>query len=194
MSETPSLRFLGAAGTVTGSKYLLSANSRRVLLDCGLFQGLKELRQRNWSKPPFDASRIDAVVLSHAHIDHSGYLPLLVRQGFRGPIFCTSGTADLLGVLLPDAAHLQEEEAASANRYGYSKHKPALPLYTAQDAQATLRLIKSGSYGKPLLVTKGLAAIFRRAGHILGSSTVEIQLGDMDPFRLVFSGDLGRFG
>lgn len=194
MSETPSLCFLGGAGTVTGSKYLVRASGRQVLLDCGLFQGLKELRQRNWNKPPFDAVEVDAVVLSHAHIDHSGYLPLLVRHGFRGPIFCTPGTADLLGVLLPDAAHLQEEEAASANRYGYSKHTPALPLYTAEDAQGALRLIEPRPYGERFSVTTNVAAVLRRAGHILGSASVELQLGEADPFRLVFSGDLGRWG
>ncbi|MCI0457224.1 MAG: MBL fold metallo-hydrolase, partial [Gemmataceae bacterium] len=193
MSDTPTLRFLGGTGTVTGSKYLVSASGRQVLLDCGLFQGLKELRQRNWSKPPLEAAKVDAVVLSHAHIDHSGYLPLLVWHGFRGPIFCTPGTADLLGVLLPDAAHLQEEEAATANRYGYSKHKPALPLYTAQDAQAALRLIESRPYGERFAVTTGVSVILRRAGHILGSATVELQLGETDPFRLAFSGDLGRW-
>jgi metallo-beta-lactamase family protein len=193
MSEAPTLRFLGGAGTVTGSKYLVRANGRQVLLDCGLFQGLKELRQRNWNDPPFDAGRVDAVVLSHAHIDHSGYLPLLVRHGFRGPIFCTSGTADLLGVMLPDSAHLQEEEAAHANRYGYSKHRPALPLYTVQDAQAALRLIEPHPYGGQFSVTAGITAILRRAAHILGSATVELQLGEAEPFCLVFSGDLGRW-
>jgi len=193
MHDTPTLQFLGGTGTVTGSKYLVNASGRRVLLDCGLFQGLKALRQRNWGKPLFEAGRVDAVVLSHAHIDHSGYLPLLVRHGFRGPIICTPGTADLLGVLLPDAAHLQEEEAATANRNGYSKHKPALPLYTAQDAQAALRLIKPRRYGERFRVTEGIAAILRRAGHILGSASVEVQLGEADPFRLVFSGDLGRW-
>jgi metallo-beta-lactamase family protein len=194
MSETPTLRFLGGTGTVTGSKYLISANGRRILIDCGLFQGIKELRQRNWSKPAFEARRVEAVVLSHAHIDHSGYLPLLVRHGYRGPIYCTSGTADLLGVLLPDAAHLQEEEAATANRYGYSKHRPALPLYTVEHAQAALRLIESRPYGERFTVAADMAVILRRAGHILGSSTVELQLGEADPFRLVFSGDLGRWG
>jgi metallo-beta-lactamase family protein len=189
----PSLQFLGAAGTVTGSMYLVRAGAQKVLLDCGLFQGLKELRERNWRKPHFEAASIDAVVLSHAHIDHSGYLPLLARQGFRGPIFCTPGTADLLGVLLPDAAHLQEEEAATANSYGYSKHKPALPLYTARDADAALRLIETRSYGERFAATEGIKAIFRRAGHILGSASVELQLDDADPFRLVFSGDLGRW-
>jgi metallo-beta-lactamase family protein len=188
------LRFLGGTGTVTGSKYLVSANGRRILLDCGLFQGFRELRQRNWSKPPFEASGVEAVVLSHAHIDHSGYLPLLVRHGFRGPIYCTSGTADLLGVLLPDAAHLQEEEAATANRYGYSKHRPALPLYTVEDAQAALRLIESRPYGERFTLTAGMAVILRRAAHILGSASVELQLGEPALFRLVFSGDLGRWG
>lgn len=195
MIEAPTLQFLGGTGTVTGSKYLVRAGGRQVLLDCGLFQGPKDLRQRNRGRPPFDAAaRLDAVVLSHAHIDHSGYLPLLVRRGFQGPIFCTPGTADLLGVLLPDAAHLQEEEAATANRYGYSKHKPALPLYTAVDAQAALRLIEPRPYGERFAVATGMAALFRRAGHILGSASVELQLGEADPFRLVFSGDLGRWG
>jgi metallo-beta-lactamase family protein len=193
MSKTSTLQFLGAAGTVTGSKYLVAAGGHHILLDCGLFQGLKDLRLRNWSKPPFEASRIEAVVLSHAHIDHSGYLPLLVRHGFRGPILCTSGTADLLGVLLPDAAHLQEEEAATANRYGYSKHKPALPLYTAQDAQAALRLVESHRYRESFCVVPGMRAILRRAGHILGSASVELQIGEANPFRVVFSGDLGRW-
>ncbi|MBY0524725.1 MAG: MBL fold metallo-hydrolase [Gemmataceae bacterium] len=193
MPDTPMLQFLGAAGTVTGSKYLVSASGRQILLDCGLFQGPKDLRQRNWSKPAFEPGRVDAVVLSHAHIDHSGYLPLLARHGFRGPIFCTPGTADLLGVLLPDAAHLQEEEAATANRYGYSKHRPALPLFTAQDAQAALRLIEPRPYGERFAVTTGMASVLRRAGHILGSASVELQLGEADPFRLVSSGDLGRW-
>jgi metallo-beta-lactamase family protein len=194
MSETPTLRFLGGAGTVTGSKYLVSAGGRQLLLDCGLFQGLKELRLRNWSKFPFDPRQVEAVVLSHAHIDHSGSLPLLARQGFRGPIFCTSGTADLLSVLLPDSAHLQEEEAANANRHGYSKHRPALPLYSARDAQAALGLIEPRSYGERFPVTAGMMAILRRAGHILGSASVELQVGEPDAFRLAFSGDLGRYG
>lgn len=193
MSESPTLTFLGGAGTVTGSKYLIRADGRHILLDCGLFQGLKELRLRNWRQPPFQAHQIEAVVLSHAHIDHSGYLPLLVRQGFRGPILCTPGTADLLRVLLPDSAHLQEEEAARANRYGYSKHKPALPLYEARDATAALRLLKTKRYGKSFAVTNGMRGMFRRAGHILGSASVELSIGPKPPFRLVFSGDLGRW-
>lgn len=193
MAETATLQFLGAAGTVTGSRHLVQVDGGRVLLDCGLFQGPKELRLRNWSQPPFNPKDIEAVLLSHAHIDHSGGLPLLVREGFRGPIFCTRGTADLLRVLLLDAAHLQEEEAATANRYGYAKHKPALPLYTTDDAEKALRRIEARPYGERFAVTKELGAMFRRAGHILGSASIELQIGNPDPFRLVFSGDLGRW-
>ena len=192
MADQATLQFLGGVGTVTGSKYLLTVNGRRVLLDCGLFQGLKALRLRNWQAPPFDPSSVDAVVLSHAHLDHSGYLPLLVRRGFRGPILCTPGTEELLRVLLLDAAHLQEEEAERANRYGYSKHKPALPLYTAADAEAALGLTASRAYGARFAVIAGLSALFRRAGHVLGSATVDLEIGGK-PRRLVFSGDLGRW-
>ena len=188
-----SLQFLGAAGTVTGSKYLVQAGRRRLLLDAGLFQGLKELRLRNWADPPFDPSGLEAVVLSHAHIDHSGFLPRLVRNGFRGRIYCTSGTADLLGVILRDAASLQEEDAERANRYNYSKHNPALPLYTLQDAEKALTFLHPSSYGQPVEVTDGVKVLFRRAGHILGSATMELQLGGNPPFRLVDSGDLGRW-
>ncbi len=129
-SAAPTLQFLGAAGGVTGSKFLFSNNSDQVLIDCGLFQGLKELRLRNWAPLPIDLAQLRSVVLTHAHIDHSGYLPRIVAKGFRGPVYATPGTCDLLGVMLPDAAHLQEEEARYANRKGYSKHSPALPLYT----------------------------------------------------------------
>jgi len=185
------IRFLGAAQTVTGSMHLVSANGRRVLLDCGLFQGLKELRERNWREPPFDPTSLDAVVISHAHIDHTGSLPLLVRRGYRGPIYCTPATIELLGVLLPDSAHLQEEEAERANRLGYSKHKPALPLYTAEDAQRTLGLLQPAGYGKPFPVVGDLTVTYRRAGHILGAATVDLLLGANR--RIVFSGDLGRY-
>ena len=184
------LQFLGAAGTVTGSMHLVVTGDRRILLDCGLFQGLKALRLRNWEPRLADPARLDAVVLSHAHIDHSGYLPLLVRQGFRGPIYCTAGTADLLGVVLPDAAHLQQEDAERANRHGYSKHEPALPLYTVDDAYAALRLVRPAGYDTTFPVADGAAAVLRRAGHILGSATVELAVGAV---RLVFSGDLGRY-
>ena len=186
----PTLQFLGAAGTVTGSMHLVSTGERRILLDCGLFQGLKALRLRNWDRRIPDPRGIDAVVLSHAHVDHSGYLPLLARQGFRGPIYCTAGTADLLDVVLPDAAHLQEEAAERANRQGYSKHAPALPLYTLEDAHAALRLVERCDYGRAIPVTDGVTALLRRAGHILGSATVELQLNGT---RLVYTGDLGRY-
>jgi len=184
------IQFLGAAGTVTGSMHLVTAGDRRVLLDCGLFQGLKPLRLRNWEPRLADPRHLDAVVLSHAHIDHSGYLPLLARQGFRGPIYCTSGTADLLGVVLPDAARLQEADAERANRHQYSKHSPALPLYTEQDAQAALPLVQPCEYDQSLQVAEPLTALFRRAGHILGSATIELNGAGA---RLVYSGDLGRY-
>src|SRR5439155_6146217 len=138
----PTLTFLGAAGTVTGSKHLLDLGDHRVLVDCGLFQGLKELRERNWAALPIDPVRIDAVILTHAHLDHCGYLPRLVAGGFRGRVFCTAGTRDLCTLVLPDAAHIQEEDARDANRRGYSKHQPALPFYTVEDAQRTLGLLQ----------------------------------------------------
>jgi metallo-beta-lactamase family protein len=191
--KRPTLTFLGGTETVTGSKYLVEANGRRMLLDCGLFQGLKSLRERNRRAHSFDAESVDCVVLSHGHLDHSGYLPLLVRNGFRGPIHCTSGTAELLEVLLLDSAHLQEEDAARANRHGYSKHKPALPLYTTQDARKALELVEPRDYGATFSLGKLGDALFRRAGHILGSASVDLQLATSDPCRLVFSGDLGRW-
>ncbi len=196
MSRTDAtLQFLGAAGTVTGSKHLVRAAGHQVLLDCGLFQGLKELRLRNW-RLDFEPATIDAVVLSHAHIDHSGALPILVRGGFRGPIYCTAGTADLLEVMLRDAAKLQEEEAHAANRYGYSKHTPALPLFTTRDAEAALTRVVTRPYGQVFGVVGGIDAVLRRAGHILGAATVELQLSEgrpaHAPLTLVFSGDLGR--
>ncbi len=190
-----SIQFLGAAGTVTGSKYLVQIGPRRLLLDAGLFQGLKELRLRNWADPPFSPSAVEAVVLSHAHIDHSGFLPRLARMGFRGKAYCTSGTADLLRVMLPDAAMLQEEDAERANRKGYTKHKPALPLYTEQDAKNALKTLRPCGYGNPVRVMEGCSVLFRRAAHILGAASVELQLGNEQakPFRLVHSGDLGRW-
>lgn len=191
--SSPTLSFFGGAGTVTGSKYLIRMDRSQILLDAGLFQGLKQLRLRNWAKPPFNPFSIDSIVLSHAHIDHSGYLPLLVREGFRGKIFCTSGTKDLLKVMLLDAAHLQEEEAEFANRYAYSKHKPALPLYTTEDAKKALGYLRSVEYHKPFQVVKDIAGSFSRAGHILGSAIVELQITKDNPIELVFSGDLGRW-
>ena len=190
-----SIEFLGAAGTVTGSKYLVATSRARVLVDCGLFQGLKDLRLRNWDKPHFDPRSIDAIVLTHAHIDHVGYIPRLVRQGFEGPIYATPPTIDLCGILLPDSGHLQEEEAEHANRRGYSKHSPALPLYTAEDAVNSLRHLKPIPYSHVTQVAKGIRVRMSDAGHILGSAIVEMWVseGELET-KLVFSGDLGRYG
>lgn len=193
VNATPTLQFLGAAGTVTGSMHLVTCADARVLLDCGLFQGTKALRIRNWEDRVPDPAGLTAVIVSHAHIDHTGYLPLLVRRGFRGPIYCTSGTADLLGAVLPDAARLQEEEAERANRHGYTKHRPALPLYTTDDATKALGLVRAQTYDTSFEIAPGVAVTLRRAGHILGSATSEVVL-DRSPVRVAYSGDLGRYG
>ena len=192
------LTFWGGVGTVTGSKYLIESNGRRVLVDCGLFQGLRELRDRNWDDPPFNPRSIDAVLITHAHIDHTGYLPRLVAQGYDKPIYCSRGTGDLLKILLPDAARLQEEEADYRNRHGLTKHKPALPLYTEDDARETIKLFESvKNDGVPVDVAKGIRAGFRVAGHILGSSLVLVELDgagdDGKGRRVLFSGDLGHY-
>jgi metallo-beta-lactamase family protein len=188
---TASLTFLGAAGgTVTGSKHLLEDGASRLLLDCGLFQGLKPLRLRNWAAPPVDPKTLASVVLSHAHIDHSGYLPRLCRDGFRGPVYCTGGTLDLLRILLPDAAHLQEEEAAFANRHRTSKHDPALPLYTVADADRVMAQVHPVAFGEGFAPAPGVEARFTPSGHILGAGLVTCRIGGRD---LVFSGDLGRY-
>jgi metallo-beta-lactamase family protein len=186
-----SLTFLGAAGTVTGSKHLLDLGDHRVLVDCGLFQGLKELRQRNWAALPFDAARLDAVVLTHAHLDHCGYLPRLVAQGFKGRIFCTAGTRDLCTLILPDSAHIQEEDARRANRHGYSRHAPALPLYTSLDAARALTRLQPVGYDRPVPVVPGVDVDFVNAGHLLGSAYARLHIGGK---TLVFGGDLGRYG
>ena len=188
---TPSLTFLGAAGTVTGSKFLLDTGQARLLLECGLFQGLKELRLQNWAPPPFDPASLGAVLLSHAHIDHSGYLPRLVKAGFTGPIYCTSGTADLLRIMLPDAAHLQEEEAEYANRHGTSTHRPALPLFSVEDAAKALGLVRPVKVNAAVSVGGQVSARFVRSGHILGAAIMEVGVGDL---KVVHSGDLGRYG
>ena len=191
------LSFWGGVGTVTGSKYLIESAGRSVLVDCGLFQGLKELRERNWQEPPFDPASLDAVLITHAHIDHTGYLPRLVAQGFRNPVYCSRGTADLLKILLPDAARLQEEEADYRNRHNLTKHKPALPLYTEEDARAALDLLQPlANTGEAVEVAPGIRAGFRIAGHILGSSLVLVELdgeGDEAGCRVLFSGDLGHY-
>lgn len=184
------LTFLGGAGTVTGSKYLLQAGGRRILLDCGLFQGYKPLRLRNWQRLPFEPASLDAVILSHAHLDHSGYLPLLVRDGYAGRIHSTAATAALCGILLPDSAHLLEREAEYANRKGFSRHSPALPLYTGADAEAALDRFEPVAFGKTHALGGGVSFRFLRAGHILGAAIVEVTVNGR---VLVFSGDLGRF-
>ena len=189
-----SLSFWGAAGTVTGSKYLIESDRGRVLIDCGLFQGLKELRLRNWEEPPFNAASVNAVIITHAHIDHTGYLPRFVRQGFRGPVYCSRGTADLMRILLPDAARLQEEEADYRNRHKITKHMPALPLYTEQDAREALKLLQIvPNTGQQVPIVKGFTAEFRIAGHILGSSQVLVQVEGDEPRTVLFSGDLGKY-
>jgi metallo-beta-lactamase family protein len=213
-----SLTFLGAAGTVTGSKHLLQIGDRRVLVDCGLFQGLKELRLRNWDPLPVDPASVDAVVLTHAHLDHCGYLPRFVAGGFRGRIFCTPATKELCSLVLPDSAHIQEEDARDANRGRYSKHTPALPLYTVNDAARALGQLLPVGYNRPIpLFAKASFAApratedgagteqgrsgdgagteptveFIDAGHLLGSAYARIQIGDR---TLLFGGDLGRYG
>jgi metallo-beta-lactamase family protein len=184
------LSFLGAAGTVTGSKYLVENGNHRLLVDCGLFQGFKALRLKNWAPFPVEPRSIATVLLTHAHIDHSGALPLLMKQGFRGPVLCTSSTKDLCEILLPDAGYLQEKDAEFANRHGFSKHKPALPLYTEDDARRVLALLTPGPFQQVRKLEGGATALFRRAGHILGAATVEL---DWAGTSIVFSGDLGRY-
>jgi metallo-beta-lactamase family protein len=184
------LTFLGGAGTVTGSKYAVESGGQRILVDCGLFQGFKALRLKNWAPLPVDPRSIEAVVLTHAHIDHSGYLPLLVKHGFRGPVLCSRATADLCGILLPDAGHLQEKDAEFANRHGFSKHKPALPLFTLSDAEQALKHLKPIPFEQNVPCPGGGTVRLRRAGHIIGAATVQLDWGGV---RLVFSGDLGRY-
>jgi metallo-beta-lactamase family protein len=190
-----SIRFLGAAGTVTGSRFLVEWGSVRVLVDAGLFQGRKELRLRNRAPWPVDPASLSAVVLTHAHVDHTGALPLLVRAGYPGRAYCTPATRDLAGLLLPDSGRLQEEEARYANRKGYSKHAPnAQPLYSEEDAVAALPRLSPVAYREWREVAPGARIRFHRAGHILGSALVEMELAGKRPLRLLFSGDLGRYG
>lgn len=188
---TAHLTFLGGAGTVTGSRFLLEAGGSRVLVDVGLFQGLKDLRRRNWEPFPVPPSSIDAVVLTHAHVDHCGYLPALVRDGFAGPVHCTPGTAALTRIVLPDSGHLHEEEARYANRKGFSKHHPALPLYTEADARVALQQLAPVEFGEEVEVVPGVHVRFEPAGHILGSAVTRVGLAD-EGRTIVFSGDLGR--
>jgi metallo-beta-lactamase family protein len=189
------LTFHGAAETVTGSKYLLEADGAKVLIDCGLFQGLKELRQRNWQRLPFDPAQVDAVVLTHAHIDHVGYLPRLVNDGFHGPVYSTPATESLAGLLLLDAAHNQEDDTEYANRKGFSKHKPALPLFDANDVKQALSLFRTVHRDNWFSPVKPIWVRYHDTGHLLGSCMVEVEVRNgPQPLRIVFSGDVGRYG
>lgn len=190
MTNSTSIQFLGAARCVTGSKFLLRSAEGTTLIDCGLFQGLKELRERNWQPFPFPAAQIDQVILTHAHIDHTGYLPRLAKEGFRGQVYCTPSTAELLGLLLPDCGHLQEEDARYAAKKSFSKHNPPLPLFTEQDARASLRLLQPVKFSQSVNLGDGLTFSYHPTGHILGAGSLEIRAGDT---RLWFSGDLGRY-
>jgi len=192
------ISFYGGVGTVTGSKYLLEHNGKRVLVDCGLFQGLKELRERNWQSPPFDPREIDAVIITHAHIDHTGYLPRLVKLGFKGKVFTSRATADLLKILLPDSGRLQEEEADYRNRKNLTRHAPALPLYDETDANAALKLlVPIPNDGNPVEIAQNFKASFNVAGHILGASLVLIEMMNArennESIKFLFSGDLGHY-
>ena len=185
----PLLRFLGAAGTVTGSRFLVEGRNVRLLVDAGLYQGLADLRRRNWAPFPVDPGTISEVVLTHAHLDHVGYLPRLVKEGFRGRVTCTPETAELAAIVLRDSAHLQQEDAAYANAHGFSKHHPALPLYDEHDVEAALDLVQPTALGLAVPLRGGAELTLRSAGHILGSATVTVQV---DGHRVFFSGDLGR--
>ena len=183
------ISFLGATNTVTGSKYLVSSGSTRILVDCGLFQGLKQLRLRNWDRLPVDLHTLSAVILTHAHIDHSGYLPLLIKQGYKGRVYCSSATRELCAILLPDSGRLQEEQAEYANRHEFSKHKPALPLYTQEDAEQSLQHLLAVDFKQEILIGGNVTLRLFPSGHIPGAACVELRNSHT---RLVFSGDLGR--
>ncbi len=189
-----SIQFLGAAGTVTGSKYLLTIGQRKIMVDCGLFQGQKALRQRNWQPLPVDAASIETVIITHAHIDHIGYLPRLHRDGFRGRIICTHATQELMQIMLPDSAKLQEEEAEYAARKGYSSHAHPEPLYNTRDVQALLPLVEGCDFDETIRVSDNVEILFRYSGHILGAASIGMTVrGDTQTKKIVFSGDLGRY-
>lgn len=189
------IQFLGATHTVTGSKHLVQVDGYRTLVDCGLFQGLKQLRMRNWDPFPINPTSINSVILTHAHIDHTGYLPRLVWEGFSGPVYATPATVELARIMLPDSARLQEEEAAYANKVGSTRHSPALPLYTEKDAETALKLFDSVNYHKPVRLTPKLSFEFVTAGHILGSCFVRMRIKDDDGEEktILLTGDIGRY-
>ncbi|HYO26044.1 MAG TPA: MBL fold metallo-hydrolase, partial [Lacipirellulaceae bacterium] len=188
-----SLTFYGAARTVTGSKYLLEADGARVLIDCGLFQGLKELRERNWAPTPFDAPALDAVVLTHAHLDHVGFLPRVVKQGFRGPVYATPATRELAEIILLDSAKCQESDAEYANRKGFTKHSPALPLYDGRDVERAMKQFESRPRGEWFCPAEPIWMRYHEAGHLLGSAMIEVEIRSSGkPLRVLFSGDVGR--
>jgi metallo-beta-lactamase family protein len=189
----PTLTFLGAAQTVTGSKYLVETDSHRVLVDCGLFQGLRELRRRNWDDLPVDPRSITAVVLTHAHLDHTGLLPRLVAHGFQGRIFCTPGTADLTRLVLPDAGRLQEEDARQANKHRYTRYDVAEPLFTEADAFRAITMLQPVGFDRPMTVAPGIEISYRNAGHLLGSAYVRMTFPGGGS-SILFGGDIGRYG
>jgi len=189
------LSFHGAAGTVTGSKYLLDVNGTRILIDCGMYQGAKELRERNWTAPPFDPTSVSATILTHAHIDHVGYLPRLVRQGFTGKVFCTPPTADIASITLEDTAHLQLEDAEFRNKKKLTSHKVALPLFTLEDVEAAEQQFVPISYDIWTSVNEAFRFRYRGAGHLLGAASVELEISDNGrKVTMLFSGDVGRYG
>jgi metallo-beta-lactamase family protein len=185
-----SLSFLGGAGTVTGSKYAVEHGGASLLVDCGLFQGFKALRVKNWAPFPIAPRRVKAVILTHAHLDHSGSVPLLVKQGYGGPVYCSQATADLCAILWPDSGHLQEKDANFANRHGFSKHRPALPLYDEADARRALKHLVTISFDQDRHLPEGAVIRLRRTGHILGAASIELRWAGL---TIVFSGDLGRY-
>lgn len=186
----PTFTSLGGAGTVTGSKHLIQHGGTRIMVDCGLFQGLKNLRELNWQPLAVSPRELDAVVLTHAHLDHSGYLPRLVRDGFSGIVHATAATREVAALILRDSAFLQEKDAEFANRKGFSRHSPALPLYRAADAERAIRAIRTARWHQDIALPGGAQLLFRRAGHILGAASAQLDIGGQ---RFVFSGDLGRY-